>query len=152
MKKLLKKCLFFSAFLALFTSCKPTDVTKAMPNKNGQSELLLNHTWKLVGITFHEKDQYIIRPEKEKGLTVSFKAEGKLSYKLSVNNCFGSYTLDGENMTATHGGCTKMCCDSEFANDFQNILSTAKSYKIHGTDYLDVKGTEKILKLERVKD
>jgi hypothetical protein len=45
-----------------------------------------------------------------------------------------------------------MCCDSEFADEFQNILSTAKSYKVHGENYLAINGEEMILKLESVKE
>jgi hypothetical protein len=45
-----------------------------------------------------------------------------------------------------------MCCDTEFADEFQSILGTAKSYKIQGENYLVINGAEVILKLELVKD
>ncbi len=150
---LLKKCFVLSTFLTLIIGCKPVKSTSnGTPNTNNDTTMLIGKTWKLVGITFHEKDQYIVRPEEEKGLTVTFQEAGQLSYKLSANSCFGKYEANGENLTITLGGCTKMCCDSNFSNDFQSILSTAKSYKIHGGDHLDINGTEKILKLEKMED
>jgi hypothetical protein len=49
------------------------------------------------------------------------------------------------------GGCTKMCCDSEFSDDFQSVLSTAKGYKISDGKYLQLNGEDKILKFELAK-
>jgi heat shock protein HslJ len=148
----LKFSVLFIAIITLFIGCKPKENTSEGNKMNEQAQLLMNKTWKLVGTTYYEKDQYNERPNDEKGLTITFQEDGKISYQLSVNNCFGSYTLDGENMSVTLGGCTKMCCDSKFADQFQNILSTAKSYKVHGENYLAINGETMILKLEKVED
>jgi heat shock protein HslJ len=143
----------FITIITLLIGCTPTENTTTNGNNmDEQAKLLIGKTWKLVGTTYYEKDQYNMRPEDEKGLTIMFEEKGKIGYQLSVNNCFGSYTLDNEKMSVTLGGCTKMCCDSEFADEFQNILSTAKSYKIQGESYLVINGEEMILKLERVEE
>lgn len=140
----------FIAISTLFIGCTPTENTTEGKKMDEQAQLLIGKTWKLVGTTYYEKDQYNMRPDDEKGLTITFQEDGKISYQLSVNRCFGTYTLDGENMSVTLGGCTKMCCDSKFADEFQNILSTAKSYKVHGENYLAINGEEMILKLEKI--
>ncbi len=166
--KILKNGLLCFVVITMIVSCQPTKTTtetveeavqeveqtieedmEEVIDKNAQA--LMNKTWSLTGITFYEKDQIIIRPEKEKGLTVKFMADGKLSYKLSVNSCFGTYSTKAETMRVQLGGCTKMCCDSEFSDNFQSVLSTAKAYKIHDGQYLDIKGEDKILKFELAK-
>lgn len=162
--RLLKQCLFLGVIVALFASCKPGETTTTptpptppetpktsveMPSKNDLSALI-GDTWKLVGMTFYEKDQYIERPEDEKGLTVSFNEGGKFNYVLTMNKCMGQYSAEAETMEIQLGGCTKMCCDSKFAKEFQTLLSSAKSYKIHDDKYLDINCKEKILKLEKV--
>lgn len=162
--KLLKQFLFLSVTIVFITSCKPSETTSTptpptppttpteMPSENDLSALI-GHTWKLVGMTFYEKDQYIMRPEKEKGLTISFNEGGKLNYTLTVNRCMGTYSAEAETMKINElGACTKMCCDSEFARDFQEVLTGAKSYKVHGDQYLDINCEEKILKLEKVNE
>jgi heat shock protein HslJ len=148
--KNLKISVLFITIITLFIGCKPKENTTEDNKMDKQAQLLIGKTWKLVGTTYYEKDQYNMRPDDEKGLTITFQEDGKISYQLSVNKCFGSYSLDGEDMLVTLGGCTKMCCDSEFADQFQNILSTAKSYKVHGENYLAINGEEMILKLEKV--
>lgn len=164
--ELLKQFLFLGVIITLMTGCKPGETTSTpvppttpdtpttsteMPNNN--LDALVNHTWKLIGITFYEKDQYIERPKDEKGLIVSFKEGGKLNYTLSVNKCMGTYSAEAEALKIEAlGACTKMCCDSDFARDFQEVFTGAKSYKIHGEQYLDVNCEEKILKFEKVNE
>ncbi|MFT6147335.1 MAG: heat shock protein HslJ [Saprospiraceae bacterium] len=151
MKKL-KISVLFITIITLFIGCTPTENTTDGNQIDAQAKLLIGKTWKLVGTAYYEIDQYNERPKEEKGLTIIFQEEGRVSYKLSMNSCFGSYTLDNEKMLITSGGCTKMCCDTEFADEFQSILGTAKSYKIQGENYLVINGAEVILKLELVKD
>lgn len=157
--------LFTSVIIILMVGCKPTENTSTPPTppetpappitlpSNNDLSSLVGYTWKLLGMTFYEKDQYIMRPEKEQGLTISFKEGGKFNYTLTVNKCMGTYSAEAEVMKINElGACTKMCCDSEFARDFQEVLIGAKSYKVHGDEYLDVNCEEKILKFEKVND
>lgn len=159
----LNQILFLGVFILLITACKPSETTSTptppetpktpttMPSNNDLSALI-GHTWKLVGMTFYEKDQYIMRPEKEKGLVVIFNEGGKLNYTLTVNKCMATYAAEAEVLKIKElGACTKMCCDSEFAQDFQEILKGAKSYKVHDGQYLDINCEEKILKFEKEK-
>ena len=159
--KRITQLLCVSIITLLMTNCKTTETTTtteistdsttvATPSVNDLSALT-GSTWQLIGITFYEKDQYINRPEKEKGLTITFNEQGKFSYTLTVNRCTGTYSAEADTLVINSlGVCTKVCCDSESAMDFQEILTGAKSYKIHGEQYLDINCEEKILKLEKV--
>lgn len=174
--KILKNGLLCIVLMAMVVSCKPTQtaaeseteeaieqVEEAMEEVEQELEedveealkmedkMLMNKTWNLTGITFYEKDQIILPSAKDKGVSVKFMEDGKLSYKLSVNSCFGTYSIKAETMRVKLGGCTKMCCDSDFSNDFQSVLGTAKSYKITDGKYLQINGEDKILKFELVK-
>jgi heat shock protein HslJ len=169
--KILKSILLCTVVMAMITSCQPTkktaveEATEAVEEAVQEVEqemeenievkmndkMLVNKTWKLTGITFYQKDQILLPGDKDKGLTIKFMEDGKISYKLSVNSCFGTYSIKAETMRVKLGGCTKMCCDSEFADKFQSTLGTAKAYKISDGKYLQIDGEDKILKFELVK-
>lgn len=158
--------LLLGVILTLIIACKPSETTSTptppetpqpptTTETTSKTDLtkLIGHTWKLVGMTFYEKDQYIMRPEKEQGLTIVFRDDAVMNYVLTVNKCMGKYWTDGEALKADNlGACTKMCCDSEFAKEFQDVLAGAKSFKINGEKYLDINCEEKILKLEKVSE
>lgn len=151
--KRINQLLFVSLIALLMTNCKSTETTATTEVTASINDLsaLIGSTWKLVGVTFYEKDEYINRPEKEQGLMIAFREKGKFDYTLTVNRCTGTYSAEADTIVINSlGVCTKMCCDSEFAMDFQEILTGAKAYKIHGEQYLDINCEEKILKLEKV--
>lgn len=137
-------CFIFSCQPKTTTSVESDATETPTPNN------LIGTAWKLTGMTFYEKDEYIMPPATDKrGLHLQFVDDTTISARLTVNNCNATYALNGENMSVTLGGCTKRCCDTKFGKDFWAVLGSAKSYKLNGK-YLDIRGTEKILKLEKM--
>ena len=156
----LKQFLILSVTILFIASCKPSETTSTptppvpspteITNKNDLSALI-GPTWKLVGMAFYEKDEYIMRPEKETGLTISFKEGGKFNYTLTVNKCTGTYSAEAESMKINElGACTKMCCDSEFARTFQAVLPRVKLYYNNFNQCLSNNGYETKRELEKV--
>ncbi len=132
-------------------SCQPktTTTVESDAKEEQTSNELIGTAWKLTGMTFYEKDEYIMPPATDKrGLNLQFVDGAKINARLTVNNCNATYTLNGENISITLGGCTKRCCDTKFGQDFWAVLGSAKTYKLNGK-YLDIRGAEKILKLEK---
>jgi heat shock protein HslJ len=150
----MKNIFWFLIITVAMVSCKPTKTSVEAVSEATvevvKKDPLLGTNWRLTGVAFHEKDLFLTPPEKEKGLTFSFLADGRLAYRLSVNNCNGTYQYTDGGLKIGAGGCTKMCCDSDFAADCQRVLATVERYALHDDTHLDLIGTEKILKLERV--
>lgn len=68
-----------------------------------------------------------------KDYILEFKSDKSVGIKLDINNCFGSYEISDPNQIQfSPMGCTKACCDSEFANQFINLLQQVKSYTVAG--------------------
>jgi len=85
-----------------------------------------------------------------KDYVLEFKADSSITIKLDVNNCFSKYKLTNKNeITINTLGCTKVCCDSEFAQNLAQTLSKMEFFKIKGNDLL-FEGDGKI-KLELIK-
>lgn len=84
-----------------------------------------------------------------KDYILEFKADSSITIKLDVNNCFSKYKLTGKNEITIHTlGCTKVCCDSEFAQSLANTLPKMQTFKIKG-DNLILEGDGNI-KLELI--
>jgi heat shock protein HslJ len=50
--------------------------------------------------------------------------DNKLKFKLDVNNCFGSYEImKNKEVEIKDMGCTEMCCDSDLALSFADMLA-----------------------------
>lgn len=61
---------------------------------------------------------------------VDFKANGKFELFLDKNTCSGSFTLSDDRVSITGGGCTEMCCDSNFSEKFAGIISKAETFSV----------------------
>lgn len=84
-----------------------------------------------------------------KDYVLEFRADSSINIKLDINNCFSKYhILDVNHITINSLGCTKACCDSEFAMTLAHLLSQTKTFKIKG-DKLQLDGEGKI-KLELI--
>lgn len=58
---------------------------------------------------------YYAKPENRKVL-ITFKPDGTYRLQLDVNSCFGNFSVsEPDSISIETPGCTKMCCDSEFA-------------------------------------
>ena len=62
--------------------------------------------------------------------TIEFKNDGTFNLKLDFNNCFGDYfPTDGNAISFSAVGCTKICCDSEFSKKLCLILPRVKTFQ-----------------------
>lgn len=65
--------------------------------------------------------------------TIEFKRDGTFNIIPDVNICFGDFELTGEtDININNGGCTEVCCDSDFSLKFIIMLSEVNSYEIKG--------------------
>lgn len=66
-----------------------------------------------------------------KDYILEFQNENSLNIRLDVNNCMGSYEITGKGaIRISPLGCTKMCCDSEFAMNLAMTLSQMHTLKL----------------------
>ena len=80
-----------------------------------------------------------------KDYILEFQNENSLNIRLDVNNCMGSYEItDKGAIRISPLGCTKMCCDSEFALNLTQALSTMQTFKLKN-DVLHLSGQGKIM-------
>lgn len=80
-----------------------------------------------------------------KDYILEFQNENSLSIRLDVNNCMGSYEItDKGAIRILPPGCTKMCCDSEFAMNLAQTLSNMQTFKLKN-DVLHLSGQGKIV-------
>ncbi len=64
---------------------------------------------------------------------IRFKADGTISLKLDVNQCFGAYsTPEAGQISVSSLGCTEICCDSAFAQRLSLILRSASNFQFEG--------------------
>ena len=100
-------------------ACKKTDTE------------LTTGQWKVESITLqgsttsqNATDTYVLE----------FKDKNDFSLRLDVNTCVGEYKIPKNGkITIDHPACTKVCCDSGFAEQVQNLLSKMTDYSINGT-------------------
>ncbi len=82
---------------------------------------------------------------------VDFKDDKNVSIKLDVNTCVSEYTTSCDNcINISPFGCTKACCDSDFAIKLIEIISESTKYDIK-SDILTLRNTGEI-KLKKVFD
>lgn len=56
-------------------------------------------------------------------IILTVKEDAKFALKLDVNNCFGTYKLQGDKIKLKDLLCTEICCDSKFSMDVAAALS-----------------------------
>lgn len=85
-----------------------------------------------------------------KDYILEFQNENSLNIRLDVNNCMGSYEItDKGAIRISPLGCTKMCCDSEFALNLVNNFSKMQTFKVKAkTLYLKGEGEIILEKLD----
>jgi heat shock protein HslJ len=60
---------------------------------------------------------------------LSLKTDHKFTLKLDINNCFGKFTIQNQNIDFQEMGCTEICCDSKYAMNLAGILRDVEEYK-----------------------
>ncbi|HET6556519.1 MAG TPA: META domain-containing protein [Prolixibacteraceae bacterium] len=87
------------------------------------------HTWEAT--TFVSVESVAYPMNEDSAVLLTFKRDGSYSLKLDVNNCMGSYeTGEGDSISISTPGCTKMCCDSPFSVKLAGTLSKVTTYSI----------------------
>lgn len=85
-----------------------------------------------------------------KDYILEFRADNSIGIKLDVNNCFSQYKISEPNQISMMPlGCTKMCCDSEFAMTLAGTLPLMRTYTIKKKKRLILQG-DGIIQLERL--
>jgi hypothetical protein len=60
---------------------------------------------------------------------IQFQSDTTVLLMLDVNTCFGSYVIQRKgDIEFEQGGCTEICCDSEYAAALPLLLSKMKHY------------------------
>ena len=106
---------------------------------------VITGTWELISL-HSDKD---ISKEKDNTYTITFTIDNLVSMKLDVNSCSSDYILKGDNEIAFGSFlCTKICCDTEYANEFVNIVESATNVSLF-LDKLILEGDKGKVKLKR---
>lgn len=112
----MKYLLIFSIFFVLFTSC----------SKNIELEDITGK-WELVKL-YPEK---VVTKEKDNIYTIEFKTDNTIKVRLDVNSCWSTYNLEDNNQISFgRFGCTLVCCDTEYAEEFINIVAASNTITI----------------------
>ena len=133
MKQIKYTILIFSVLFGLIlSSCKKEDI----------SIEIISYNWEVVKIKEQGESSYTKAYE---SYVLEFISDTTYTLKLDVNNCGGHYEiLNNGNIDISPMGCTKICCDSEFAEVLSRLFPKMTEY--YGTgDELIFKGQGEII-------
>jgi len=103
---------------------------------------LTANSWKVVKMKKPGESSY---KKAEKSYMLTFTSEQTYTLELDVNNCFGDYNVTSNgNIDLGQGGCTEICCDSDFGVDILKLLPKMAKYYGKG-DELILEGEGKII-------
>ncbi|QHI35834.1 hypothetical protein IMCC3317_11820 [Kordia antarctica] len=89
-------------------------------------------SWKVTELTESGKTVGVTN-----AVILTIKSDTEFTLKLDVNNCFGTYTITGNNkIKLSNLGCTEMCCDSDFSMAVSNAL-----YKVSKVNFTEDRAT-----------
>jgi heat shock protein HslJ len=114
----MKKVIYFILFLLFltFTSC----------TKDVQTDDITG-TWKLTEL-HPNKD---VSREKDNVYTIQFDTDNSIKMQLDANDCWSTYELKDDNkILIGNFACTEVCCDTEYALEFLNIVTSATEISI----------------------
>lgn len=87
------------------------------------------HTWEAT--TFVSVESVAYPMNEDSAVLLTFNSDGSYHLKLDVNSCMGSYEMgEGDSISISTPGCTKMCCDSPFSVKLAGTLSKVATYSI----------------------
>ena len=105
---------------------------------------ITSYKWEVISI---KKSGQIFSDKPENSYILEFNSDTTYSLSLDVNHCFGHYEIPNKGkIDFTTAACTKICCDSEFAENLPGLLHNMTDYFVRG-DVLTLKGNGQI-KLE----
>jgi heat shock protein HslJ len=122
-------------FAPLITSC----------SKDKQT--IIKNDWQVESIKIHS-DSALKFPVNT--YILSFENKRKYSIKLDVNSCFGKVDFKSNNkIEFKSDGCTKICCDSDFAKSIIDILAKVNHYNVSDTNLILTGEDGEIINLKR---
>lgn len=99
------------------------------------------HKWQVLSITTPAANQSQKAP---KPYTFVFTSRKEFGFYLDVNECGGLFDIPGTGKIAiVWHGCSKVCCDSDFANAMTQLVPNLTDYTIKG-DTLTLMGSGRI--------
>lgn len=91
-------------------------------------QTIIKNDWQVESIKIHS-DSALKFPVNT--YILSFENKRKYYIKLDVNSCSGKVNFKSNNKIEFESdGCTKICCDSDFAKNLMDILSKANQYNV----------------------
>ena len=104
------------------------DIMEEEEKEETHVDQLVGFTWSVAYI--QELDA---RFAPKKTASIAFKGQNKINIGLSVNGCFGSYTMTKETIKMTEEGCTEVCCDDDFDKQLLALIRGNEfSYTLNG--------------------
>jgi len=95
---------------------------------------IVSEKWKIVKLKSCEDVPYSYTSE---NYIFEFVNDTVYNINLDVNQCSGKYKLFlNEEIEIEMAGCTKMCCDSEFAQNLISLLSQMKQYSENNNELI----------------
>lgn len=138
MIKLLYSLIFLTAIVPFFTLC----------TKDKCSPGIQNTEWEVRTITAQDPGFILIATTP---YPLKFMEDSTFIIRLDVNSCESTYRLETENNISINPvGCTKVCCDSAFADTLLNLLKDVYRFNIAGND-LKLFTPDRIINLKKVK-
>jgi len=117
-------------------------------------QTIVGNEWQVESIKVHA-DSTLQFPDSGKVYILSFENKKidlnrKYTLKLDVNSCTGKVRFKSKSTVdfETHG-CTKICCDSDFAKKIIDILPNVNKYDISGAALTFTSENGEILNLKR---
>lgn len=114
------KLTIISVLILVMCSCEKSET---------ETRISIYGEWEL--IDFMSVESYAYPKDDGFNPVIEFQTGGSYILKLDANNCFGDFTMsNGNSISISAPGCTKMCCDSEFSQKFVAMLSQVKTFQI----------------------
>lgn len=107
---------------------------------------LVGGPWRLESMVLEDAAAFV--PEDPSRFTVEFNADGTLGVTADCNQCGGSYTLNGGNLTAGPLVCTLVACPTNRGQEFATLIDGTTSLDLDG-DELEIESSEGTLVLTR---
>ena len=91
---------------------------------------LTTSTWEVISI---KQSGQVLSDKAKESYTLKFTDDMTYILTLDVNNCQGVYTIqnDGE-IVLERSGCTKVCCDSDYAETLLELIPKMTEYFMRG--------------------
>lgn len=82
-------------------------------------------------ISLYKNQSY--NTEADFNYTIEFKKNGSVLLELDANYCESKYSTSCDDCISFEGfGCTKKCCDSDYALKLKSVIEESKHYSIDG--------------------